>query len=198
VTPPLTPALEAAYACTIMTGPTTIPAWLPIVISSAALAIAALSLGWNIYKDVVLRARVIVSVGVKWISSGNGGNLFDKIMVTAVNYGPGKVRFAGMVQIKNAPLWRRLLRKSQWFVVVPDWNSPYATKFPALLDVGEEVTIVLPYDSECFLAEPVTHVGLSDSFGRFHWAARRQVRQAIHQFRKDFKKIDGKWHPIEE
>jgi hypothetical protein len=176
-----------------VTAASTVPAWLPIVVSLAALVLAALSLGWNIYKDVVLRARVIVSLGVKMISPENGSDMFDKLMVSAVNYGPGKVRFAGFVQMKNAPLWRRLLRKAEWFVVMSEWDSPYATKLPVLLDVGEELAIVFPYDGDCFLGEPVTDVGLRDSFGRFHWTPRREVRQAIQQFRKDFTKVGGSW-----
>ena len=67
-----------------MPSPSTLPPWLPIVISAAALVIAALSLGWNVYRDVVLRARVIVSFSVKWISYGNDVTE-ERMVLTAVN-----------------------------------------------------------------------------------------------------------------
>jgi hypothetical protein len=72
------------------------------------------------------------------------------------------------------------------FNVISDLDNPMNTRLPALLDVGEELTVVFPYDERCFLSEPVTHVGLIDSFGRSHWVPRKHVREAVKQFKRDF------------
>jgi hypothetical protein len=172
------------------------PNWLPIVISTVALVIGALSLGWNIYRDVILRARVLVSFGVKWISPGNGEDLLEKMILSAVNYGPGKLRFAALVEIKNAPLWRRVFRRVEYFVVTAEWNSPYGTTLPSTIDVSEELKVVFPYDGECFLREPVTDVGIRDTFGRVHWAPRRDIERAVGQFHKDFRNVGGAWRRV--
>jgi hypothetical protein len=169
-----------------------VPQWLPVVISAAAFAVAALSLGWNIYRDVVLRARVIVSFSVKWISHGDQ-ETEDRMVLSVVNFGPGNVRFSTMVSIRNAPWWRRLLRKQQWFVITPEWGHWLNTQLPKTLEVGDEVRVVFPYDGACFLSEPVTHIGIMDSFNRYHWAPRADVREAIKQFRRDFYREGDAW-----
>jgi len=68
-----------------------------------------------------------------------------------------------------------------------DYSNPLSGKLPARLEVGETIHLLIPYDEDCFLREKDTHIGLSDSFGRVHWAPARDVTKAKREFRKDFK-----------
>ena len=79
------------------------------------------------------------------------------------------------------------------FVVTPEWSHAMNTQLPKTLDVGEEVRVVFRYDEQCFLSKPVTDVGIMDSFGRYHWAPRKDVRQAVKQFRTDFVRVGDGW-----
>jgi hypothetical protein len=45
---------------------------------------------------------------------------------------------------------------------------------------------MFPYKQECLLAETPKRIGISDSFGRMHWAPRRELKRAIRQYQKDF------------
>ena len=42
---------------------------LALIVSIASAAVACLALGWNIYRDVVLKAKVVVSFSVVFIGS---------------------------------------------------------------------------------------------------------------------------------
>lgn len=91
-----------------------------------------------------------------------------------------------MIVTKNAPLWRRILRKSQHGVIIFDYTNPMSDKLPKKLDVGESLNLLLPYEKKCFLSEPVTHIGVGDSFGRIHWAPQFDLVNAQRQYAKAF------------
>jgi hypothetical protein len=81
-----------------------------LTISLASLLIAATSLGWNIYRDIILKPKLRVAVRVaKIIQRTQDGNL-DRVIVTVTNFGPGKTR-AEML-ILRPTFWKRLLRQS--------------------------------------------------------------------------------------
>lgn len=159
--------------------------WVPIGISLLSLVVGGVALGWNIYRDVVLKARVNVRVAVVNIVD-RGGHFGDsKISITVTNHGPGPVRIQ-MIHGKIAPLWRRLLRRSRYFVVMQDTTDPLSGRLPAKLDVGDSIDLFLPYEERAFLSGEVTHIGVTDSFGRVHYAPRTALKAAKEQFSKDF------------
>ncbi len=63
-----------------------------IVISIMSVMIAGLSLGWNIYRDIVLKAKVKVSFGIVMLVSRGGSARPEYVNVTATNFGPGSVK----------------------------------------------------------------------------------------------------------
>ena len=67
-----------------------------------------------------------------------------------------------------------------------DYTNPLCSKLPNRLNMAEKINLVFSYNHDCFLESRPTHVGLCDSFGRYHWAPRRQVREAIAQYEEDF------------
>ena len=149
--------------------------------------LSGVALGWNVYRDVILKARVKVSAAVvRVVSHGQrvgDGDQFIKIGVT--NDGPGPVHIE-MIVGKAAPLWRRLLRRTQHFVVLPDYTNALNPKIPHKMEVGDTIGLLLPYDEKSFLNGRGTHIGVSDSFGRSHFASRKHLSEARVQFTKDF------------
>src|SRR5690349_10687798 len=122
--------------------------WLPIGISLLSFCLASFSLGWNIYRDVILKARVRVRFAiVSLVSPGRSvgeSERFLKIGVT--NRGPGKVRIH-MITGRVAPLWRRLFRRVHHFVILNDYTNPLNPQLPLMLEVGEEATLLLRYNA---------------------------------------------------
>jgi hypothetical protein len=105
--------------------------------------------------------------------------------LTATNYGPGIVK-TGNICVRQAPLWRRILRKVKFAIINPDYTNPMSTRLPAKIEVGDRIEVFLPYDEKCFLNSPFTDIGLSDYYGRVHWAPRRDLKKAYATWRKDF------------
>ena len=156
-----------------------------LAISIASAVIASLSLGWNIYRDVVLRARVRVSFSIVSIIHESLPDRPRYLSISATNFGPGPVTLS-MPCAKNAPLWRRIARKTKHAVINPDYTNPLSGKLPKKVEVGDKLDLLLPYKKDCLLHARFTHVGLSDYFGRMHWAPRAQLKAAYRQYHEEF------------
>lgn len=165
----------------------TLRLWLPIGLSALSLCLASFSLGWNVYRDLVLKARIKVELTVVSIVSPGQPESLDKhyVHLRVTNHGPGKVRLTTIVG-KVAPLWRRLAKRVGHFVVSNDPSNPYNSRLPITLEVGDSADLHMRYDSKSVLNSNATHVGVSDSFGRHHYASRQALNIARQQFRKDF------------
>lgn len=137
-----------------------------LLISMSSLLIAALALGWNIYRDVIMKGRVKVRFGWKAIIDGQKKTP-DMIMLSGVNHGPGKVVLR-MIFTKNTSLVRLLSRKVEYgFVKLLEQPSEYSDKLPKELDIGDELNLMFP-SSAGFASTDFTHIGLLDNFNKIH------------------------------
>jgi hypothetical protein len=161
-----------------------------VSIAGLSLLISAFSLGWNVYRDVVLKARVKMRFSLSHIHHSTFPKPIDSLVLSTTNMGPGQISLS-MIQLRAAPLWRRLLRKTKHAVMIHDYQNPLSGQLPAYLDVGERIDLLIRYERDCFLSEDFTHIGLSDSFGRIHWASAKDVKQARKAYQKKFKDNRG-------
>lgn len=153
-------------------------------ISILALVLSGTSLGWNIYRDVILKARVRVRFQISEIHHPTFSKALSRICITVTNFGPGKVK-CEMIVYKKTSLLRRLRRKAEQGIIFHNYIDPLSGKLPTVLEVGERLHLPLPYTQDCCLGNGTTHIGISDSFGREHWAPRSSVKRARKQFLKD-------------
>lgn len=160
-------------------------AQIAIIISIFSVVVAAFSLGWNIYRDVILQPKVVVTFAIKTIVGEGRAPSPDYVGISAVNHGPGPA-VLNTVVLKQSSLWRRVLRKEKFAVLMHDWTNPYSSKLPRRLEVGEGLDLFGPYDEDCFLKESFTHLGLSDSFGRSNWAKTRAMKHNRKTWEKRF------------
>lgn len=153
-----------------------------IIISSISAGVSIFALGWNFYRDVVLKSRAMGSISISNIY--HGGQVHGPfINITIVNQGPGKLHLES-IYIAKLSWWRMLGRsvskvfksESQYAHVMWDYKNPYSSKLPIVLDVGERASLLLNSDQKSFLSVNPTHVGVTDSFGRFHWVNSRSLR----------------------
>ena len=160
-------------------------AQIAIIISVISATIAGLSLGWNIYRDVILKAKVIIGISIVDIVEQGNPDVQLSINIAATNHGPGPVKLS-MIQVKNSSWWRWLFRQEEYGIVLQDQTNPVSGKLPHKLEVGDSIDILLPYDNDCFLSHGWSHVGLNDYFGRVHWAPSKKVKVSVKQWKKDF------------
>jgi hypothetical protein len=158
--------------------------YLPIIISVLSLLISVFTLGWNVYRDVILKPRARVSVSRGFITNQPlGAN--DFLFISAVSHGPGKIRLS-MIWFRRSSLWLRLARRQSQGVLLHDWHNPQSGQLPVTLEVGEKVDFFFPWIKESVLSHSPTHLGLRDSFDRFHWAPYKEIRGLVRAWRKQF------------
>jgi len=155
-----------------------------ILVSFLSLAIAGASLGWNIYRDVVLKPRAKVSVTRIVLVPPHAPNSTN-LKISAVNHGPGTIRL-NIIRFKNATRSQRIRRKWTHGILNHDWENPLSGQLPKSLEVGEAIDLLFPWtDDNLFLRRP-THVGIMDSFGRTHWCSRKDVIKTQESWDEDF------------
>ena len=139
-----------------------------IIISVFSVLVAAFSLGWNIYRDVIIKAKVVVSIDKSRIISTSGSSP-DYIAIKATNHGPGPI-ILNTISLKETSLSKWYFNLQKYAVLMYDFENPYTDHLPKKLEVGESLNLFFPYDKDCFLRESFTHIGITDSFGRTNWA----------------------------
>ncbi|MEM7009922.1 MAG: hypothetical protein AAF585_00435 [Verrucomicrobiota bacterium] len=148
-----------------------------------ALLLACVSLGWNIYRDIVLKARLRVTM---FIGSIFNPDIEDycysdsgerNITIDVTNFGPGVNEVQSVVMRKG---W---FRNQQYGFVHHDGFLKPDSPLPARLEVANSVRITIPFQVDfCFLSAEPKDIGVVDAFGRYHWAPRKQVREAVRKF----------------
>jgi hypothetical protein len=159
------------------------------LISIFALIISGVSIFWNIYRDIILKAKLRVVVQISDVVQP-GKNWGTFISITGTNCGPGSI-ICETIWIKKKSFWLWLRRKSRLGFVVSDYTNQLSSKLPKKLAVGERVQLLFPYEEKMFLAKRPTQVGLMDSFGRIHWATKKSLEESIKRYLKKFPK--EKW-----
>ena len=67
-----------------------------------------------------------------------------------------------------------------------DNQEPWSGKLPVMLQVGEDVDLLLPYNTDCFLGTDLNQIGIMDSFGKIHWSTKKQIKVAKTRYKRDF------------
>jgi hypothetical protein len=152
-----------------------------LLISVGSMLVAATSLGWNIYRDVIRKPklRITLMVGAVIFSREKHS---DRVVITVTNFGPGKTH-AKMLQLRKSSFWRRLFRQEQFAALLHDYEDSLSGRLPAPLDVGEKVDLTFRFAPNLFLVEDFTQLGISDPFGRVYWCKKSDYRRARHNYR---------------
>src|ERR1700730_2664203 len=123
-------------------------AQIALFISLGSMLVAATSLGWNIYRDVIRKPklRITLMVGAVVFSSEKH---VGRVVVTITNFGPGKTR-ASMLQVRKSSWWRRLFRQQKYAALLHDYEDSLSGRLPAPLDVGEKVDLTFRFAPNMF------------------------------------------------
>jgi hypothetical protein len=145
---------------------------LTIAVSMLAFAVSLFSLGWNVYRDVVLKPRFRVRFAIYhwWRDEGTHRARPPEYHLTVVNHGPGTATV-------EATVVKTRLAKLVW-----SWNSNDVHKVPQELKPGQLTIItVSPTESLIEDTKPL-RIGVQDAFGRVHWAPRKDLEKAKREY----------------
>ncbi|RUW01104.1 MULTISPECIES: hypothetical protein [unclassified Mesorhizobium] len=173
-----------------------------LVISLMSACISAAGFVWNVWsKFIYPKAKVRTSFSVMTVIS-KAGESPPFLNLSATNYGPGAVTlYAAVVRPKEEqgtlPYFLRTLFKvgSEYGLLNPLANFPLQLDFtegpfsgglPKNIEVGESFSVRLGFKHQSLRDDNIVDVGFEDTFGRRHWAPRRQVRTVIARIRRDF------------
>ena len=156
-------------------------------ISVGSLAMSCLALGWNIYREILLRPRLRVRMSLGCLAHMKGSPspmLFTNeqdlagpdeatvgqqfIVISVVNLGPGSVEVHSIPAIGQ--------RKGN-FSLVPDMKDLTFSRLPAKLTHGETANFKVAPTEATFLLDSVRRLGLRDQYGRMHWVPKRNFRK---------------------
>jgi len=154
-----------------------------LLISGFSAGIALLALGWNIYRDIILKPKVKVRLQITEIlTPGDPPEERDtRVDFTATNFGPGTIILQG-IRAKT----KKFLRKTKWMILFNDFADPLSRQFPCKLEIGEKGTFLLPYRKGIFLKNDFTKIGIADSFSRIHWVPKKDIKRVKKAYIKDF------------
>jgi hypothetical protein len=153
-----------------------------LLISFGSLVVAAFSLGWNVYRDVVRKPKLVIRVMVGAIIFSEDKHA-DRVVVTITNFGPGK-SIAKMLQLRKTSWWRRLFRQQRFAGLLHDYVDTLSGKLPIPLEVGDSVDLTFRFGPDLFLQHDFTQIGISDPFGRVYWCKRSNYRRAEKQYKE--------------
>lgn len=152
-----------------------------LLISFGSLIVAAISLGWNVYRDVIRKPKLAVRLLVGAIIYSREDHA-NRIVVTITNFGPGKTT-ANMLQLRKSSLWRRIFRRQRFADLIHDYTDSISGRLPAPLEVGDKVNLTFRFGPDLFLLQDFTQLGISDSFNRVYWCKRSNYHEAQRNYR---------------
>jgi len=159
-----------------------------VTVSAFSLLISGLSLGWNIYRDVLLKPRLKVRVSISFIKHGEYESE-NYIFIYATNHGPGEIVCNSIAMAKLSIL--RFLGIN-WFNkyahVMYDYTNQYSSELPKKLGIGETIQLPIPCSQDAYLSVNPTHVGIMDSYDKCHWASKTSLKGAKRSYFKKFQK----------
>jgi hypothetical protein len=178
-----------------------------LVISICSAVVSLAGFVWNVWSKFIYpkpNLRVHLSM-VTFIEphADDAGDL-QALSLSATNMGPVEIT------LKKA----MIVFQRSWFAdktygilnVLPgppsssDYESeyelgggPFAGGFPKKLAVGEQFSVYLVPDHETLARGDYERIGFDDSFGRTHWAPRRDIAETLPHIREACEKSGKDW-----
>lgn len=162
------------------------------ILSMIAVTLAAVSLGWNIYKDLIgkysrVRVTGMIANIVTYRQEVDPTRLPDQIVISAVNHGPGDTTLSIVsLRIKKTSFFA----KKEHATVLCDHTNPLSARLPCELRVGKQAQFVFPFDSKSFLRMDLSSIGISDLYRKTHRMKTRNVKELRSRWCKEFEGVD--------
>jgi hypothetical protein len=160
-----------------------------VLISGLSLAISIAGFIWSIFKEFIyVKPKLRVSFH-SYLIYGDGGLLGRALGINVANSGPGHVVLNNC--IVRIP--------SGWFKrdgcgMLPNPSdvalSHVPSRFPHKMEPGDVKAFYFPLAADGFMASAVSTVGVSDTYGRNHFASRSSMRRAREDWHKALRQME--------
>ncbi|APO74294.1 hypothetical protein AM571_CH01459 [Rhizobium etli 8C-3] len=153
-----------------------------LVLSTASFAVSLFIAGWTVFRDAIQKPKFRVTISIKKVFMPDGiKTIGPDIFVEALNLGPSPNR---AVAVFARPSWlnRKLGKRSAY--IHPDYTHIANNVPKERIEVGNGATFVFPLSTNTFLDAGFSQVGVSDGFGKIHWADRKEMLKAAEQAKK--------------
>jgi hypothetical protein len=182
---------------------------LAISILSAAISLAGFV--WNVWsKFIYPKPRVRVHFSMVTAIRPRGPHDPDPVRVlslSATNMGPADVTLQSTLVLFQPHFFSEktyaLMNVLPQFPSTTDYaveyealgGGPFAGGFPKKLVVGESFSAYLVPDHETLARGDYERIGFNDSFGRMHWAPRRDILSVLPAIRTACETSGKAWRP---
>jgi hypothetical protein len=152
-----------------------------LVISLLSFVVSLGAFIWNVWSKFIY-PKPKVHVACAFVDVIGDGEVDEVVSLTAVNHGPIEVTLG------KAMLFKRgfMPGNKQYGVLFPLHNypivkdatiGPFGGGLPKKLEVGEQFSVKFTPGHPEIADETWSHIGFDDTFGRTHWASRRDLRE---------------------
>lgn len=151
-----------------------------LVISLLSLVVSLGAFIWNVWsKFIYPKPKVRVACAFVDVV---GGDDVDEVSLTAVNHGPIEVTLGKAMLFKR----RFILGNKEYGILFPLHNyptvkdvtvGPFGGGLPKKLEVGQQFSAHFTPGHPTIADDTWSHIGFDDTFGRTHWASRRDLRE---------------------
>jgi hypothetical protein len=167
-----------------------------LIISILSAVVSLASFVWNVWsKFIYPKPAVHVSFTDIQVVSSDPTHGRQALCLQATNMGPAEVTLYAALLGQRRILQRHPRRLG---LLQPLHNWPYQTNvslgpfgnglFPKKLNIGESFSVYFTRNHEGIAESNNTDIGFSDTFGRYHWAPRKdfqKIQRAIRAYRND-------------
>jgi hypothetical protein len=153
-----------------------------LVLSIFSFIVSLAGFIWNVWsKFIYPRAKVRASIAVMQIIQ-RGTQDRTIVTLSATNYGPTDVTLHAAITKMRPPFWR-FKRNTRLAVMQPyddpdskTTSGPFSGGLPKKVAVGEQFAVHFPV-TKGWAEKDIDRYGFSDTFGRYHWCARRTAKE---------------------
>jgi hypothetical protein len=170
-----------------------------LLISIISALISLAGFVWNVWSTFIYpKAKVRVSFDMVQIVEMGSDWTPSVLRLSATNMGPGEITLSNALITYRGPFNQSngfgLLSTLADFPRLQDHAKGYlGAGFPAKLAVGEQYSAYLVPAHHALAKGDYQRIGFTDSFGRSHWAPRRDILHALHSIRDACEKAGINW-----
>jgi hypothetical protein len=182
-----------------------------LVISLCSAAVSLASFVWNVWsKFIYPKPQVVVSFSfMTMLVPAAERHLLTRsennaLALSATNHGPIEVTLNSVVGAGGFCWWKRrparigLLNPIPGFPDYPgqysdELTGPFSGGLPKKIAVGEQFSLYFIPDHEALAKDEIERIGFTDTFGRFHWAPRKDLLKARKHIREECAKAGKRW-----
>lgn len=163
-----------------------------LIVSISSACLSLLSLGWNIWSKFIYptgRLRIVWQA-ITIIDQAEASDCPRYLAMNITNHGPSETT----VQSVHGKFARPWPKRGQSALINPIHDlrmpelamGPFAGGLPKKLAVGETFSLYFPFSANSFARDPIIRLGVSDVFGKFHGAPRKNIKAVATELDKAF------------